>query len=70
MYYKDITGKILKLTKLRKSNINTFVHCDSKGEPIINKRRWLVGKQMDEQMYLIKGFDNLIRVDLMQLTLF
>jgi hypothetical protein len=62
MYQNNIlkhkpSGEYLRLVKLRKSNINTFVVVDKKNNPIIKKQSWSTHPQ--EQLRIIKGFDNL-----------
>jgi hypothetical protein len=62
MYQNNIlkhkpSGEYLRLVKLRKSNINTFVVVDEKNNPIIKKQSWSTRPQ--EQLRIIKGFDNL-----------
>jgi hypothetical protein len=62
MYQNNIlkhkpSGEYLRLVKLRKSNINTFVVVDEKNNPIIKKQSW--SRHPQEQLRLIKGFDNL-----------
>ena len=57
VYKHTTSGVLLRLVKLRKSNINTFVEVNENGSPIILKRRW--STRPDEQLRLIKGFDNL-----------
>lgn len=49
--------ELLKLIKLRESNINTFVVVDINGNPIIEERNW--SSHPDTQLRIIKGFDNL-----------
>lgn len=51
------SGELLRLIRLRKSNINTFVQVDKKGNPIIKKRKW--SHVPTEQYRLISGFENL-----------
>ena len=62
MYQNNIlihrpSGELLRLVRLRKSNINTYIQVDSMGNPIIKKRSW--STRPDEQLRLIKGFHNL-----------
>ena len=62
MYQNNIlkhrpSGELLRLVRLRKSNINTYIQVDLIGNPIIKKRSW--STRPNEQLRLIKGFDNL-----------
>lgn len=62
MYQNNIlihrpSGELLRLVRLRKSNVNTYIQVDSMGNPIIKKRSW--STRPEEQLRLIKGFDNL-----------
>jgi hypothetical protein len=62
MYQNNIlrhkpSGEFLRLVKLRKSNINTFVVVDNTGKPIIKERNW--STHPDEQLRIIRGFSNL-----------
>lgn len=52
-----LSGELLRLVRLRKSNVNTYIQVDSMGNPIIKKRSW--STRPDEQLRLIKAFDNL-----------
>ena len=65
MYQKNIlkhksSGVFLRLVKKQKSNVNTFLLVDRNNNPIIEKRSW--STRPDEQLILIKGFDNLVLV--------
>lgn len=51
------SGELLKLIKLRESNVNTYIQVDSKGRPIIKKRSW--SAREDEQLRLVIGFNSL-----------
>ena len=62
MYQNNIlrhkpSGELLRLVRLRKSNINTFIQVDSAGNPIVKKRSW--STRPEQQLRLIKGFDNI-----------
>jgi hypothetical protein len=54
------SGELLRLVKLRKSNINTFVVVDELGSEIIEKRNW--STHPDEQLRIINGFKDLKKV--------
>jgi hypothetical protein len=65
MYQNDLlihkpSGELLRLVKLRKSNINTFVVVDELGSKIIEKRNW--STHPDEQLRIINGFKDLKKV--------
>ena len=53
------TGEVLRLIKLRKSEINTFLVVDKQGVPEIFLRSW--STHPSEQPRLIRGFNNLIK---------
>lgn len=62
MYQNNIlihrpSGELLRLVRIRKSNVNTFIQVDINGNPIIKKRSWSARPQ--EQLRLIKGFKNI-----------
>jgi len=64
MYQNNIlrhidSGELLVLVRKRKSDVNTFVVVDESGKPIIKKRSW--NGRKDEQLRIIKGFNNLIQ---------
>lgn len=60
IYQSKVTGEYLQLLTKRESNVNTYLQVDINGVPIIKKRRWT--HHPTEQMRIIKGFDNLIKV--------
>jgi len=57
IYKNKLTGDILRLVKLRESNVNTFLEININNEPINIKRAWSTHKE--NQKFIIKGFDNL-----------
>lgn len=61
VFTHNTSGEILRLIKLRKSNINTFVQVDSNNNLIIKKVKWSVLQK--SQLRLIRGFDNLEIID-------
>ena len=59
--YKHANGEFLRLIKLRKSGVNTFVQCTEQGEDIVIKRTW--SEHPEEQRRIVKGFDKLKKVN-------
>ena len=52
------SGELLRLVKLRKSNINTFIIVNDSGVAEVDYRKW--STHPEEQPRLINGFNNLI----------
>jgi hypothetical protein len=60
LYKHKSSGEFLRLIKLRKSNVNTFLQVSEDNEPIIKSRSWSI--RPTEQNRIVTGFENLVKI--------
>ncbi len=60
LFKHKFSGVFYRLTKKRKSNVNTYLEVDELNTPIVKKRKHSFHPQ--EQSCIIIGFDKLIKI--------